>query len=574
MRVRAIAHGTERSNAVGTVELECTPQGISMTYLGVGAYAEGYAPGAWTHGTRIQVPWDAVREARAEGDLVFLAIEPRLSPHHRLCLASFSSADVVDARELFRQRLVLWVGAAGAAVVGMILAILTVPRVSPEAGSSAALGAGATTAVALLAVAWLAELRLTRSADPTAVRLAFVAELECYLPRVGRGPRPALSRRQREPIFLLSRALPRTTLAFALTLSAGLLGAILMVRWVVSGGSDLRHASRVTTSEEPSRPAAMAEPEPSPAPAPPTAAAAPDPSTLPAPTGDEVLLSDDCRCVRADSPLWRDGLPRLSTLVLSLRPYQRGNKRRLAAEIAVVNNGDLPIPEVTLVVRFQEQDPPPSNKIYEVAQRALYFEGPLVPAQAIKWGVEARGTSLEVESRDPVSMIAPGAETAPTNLIADLLHANHRPVRLHGAMLLAYLGDPRARQAATDLRDALRDEEEPYLTRLLWATEDVRVCDLAVREAGPRREVSGCLFNAGDAAASGVGIRLRALQHGVSHEHPLAPPPTVIEEHDWRVGESLGASAGRRFRTLWEPQAAVPTGADYEARAGRFGRLD
>ena len=111
MKVRAIATATDRSNAIGAVEIECEPTGLTVTYLGVGAYSEGFAPGALTHGTRVHVPWPCVLEARAEGDRIFLAVEPRLTPHHRLCLAGFTSREVVDARELFRQRLVIWVGA-------------------------------------------------------------------------------------------------------------------------------------------------------------------------------------------------------------------------------------------------------------------------------------------------------------------------------------------------------------------------------------------------------------------------------------------------------------------------------
>ncbi len=579
MKVRAVASGTDRSNAIGTVEIECEPDGLTITYLGVGAYSEGFAPGALTHGTRVRIPWEGVLEARAEGDRLYLAVEPRLTPHHRLCLTGFSSRDVVDPRELFRQRLVIWVGAGGAAVVGMLLVGLTVPRISPEAGGATAIGLGLLIALLLLLLGWVAELRLTRGADPDAVRLSLLGELGVYLPQLSHGPAAPPRRATPEPILLAYRAMPRTTVAFALTLSAGLLGAILTVRWVVSGGAARRHDPQspvAARSLPPEAPDDVTAPAGTPVPT--LASPPPDPTTgsIPtaAPDADSVGLGGDCRCIRADSPLWRDGLPRLSLLVLSQRPFQRGTKRRLAAEVAVVNNGDQAIAEVSLVVHFFEQDPPPSNRRYEVAQRALYFEGPLTAAQAIKWSVEARGTSLEVESRDPAAVVSPGTDTAPANLAADLLEANHRPVRLHGAMLLAYLGDPRARQAATDLRDALRDDEEPYLTRLLRATEEVRVCDLRVEGTADPREVSGCVFNSGAALAENAGVRVRALAEGVSHQHPLAPPPTVVEERKWRVGEPLPAGSGRRFSARWALGPAGPTTPTFEAYAGRFDLLD
>ena len=47
---------SERSNAVGTVELECTPSGLSLVYLGVGAWSKGYAPTQPTEHRTLPVP--------------------------------------------------------------------------------------------------------------------------------------------------------------------------------------------------------------------------------------------------------------------------------------------------------------------------------------------------------------------------------------------------------------------------------------------------------------------------------------------------------------------------------------
>ncbi len=93
MKVRATAVAAERANAIGSVELECTPHGLSVAYLGVGAFSEGYAPGALTMGTRITVPWAKVQEARVEGDQLFFAFDPELTPHHRMVLTAFSTGD-------------------------------------------------------------------------------------------------------------------------------------------------------------------------------------------------------------------------------------------------------------------------------------------------------------------------------------------------------------------------------------------------------------------------------------------------------------------------------------------------
>ena len=90
MKVRAVAIASDRSNAIGTVELECTPHGLVLVHLGVGAFSEDYAPAALTSGTRVLVPWSAIDEATIENDRVFLAFDAALSPHHRLLLANFS----------------------------------------------------------------------------------------------------------------------------------------------------------------------------------------------------------------------------------------------------------------------------------------------------------------------------------------------------------------------------------------------------------------------------------------------------------------------------------------------------
>jgi AcrR family transcriptional regulator len=53
MKVRAVAIASDRSNAIGTVELECTPHGLVVVHLGVGAFSEDYAPAALTSRTSI-----------------------------------------------------------------------------------------------------------------------------------------------------------------------------------------------------------------------------------------------------------------------------------------------------------------------------------------------------------------------------------------------------------------------------------------------------------------------------------------------------------------------------------------
>jgi hypothetical protein len=576
MKIRATAGATTRSNAVGTVELECTPQGLVLTYLGVGAFSDGYAPGALTHGTRLTVPWDQVREARAEGEQVFLAVEPRLTPHHRLVLTSFTSGDVVDPRELFRQRVVLRIGGVGAALVGMALIALTLPRISPETGGVTAVTLAAFAALGILGVALVADMRLGRGADEISSRLALVSELSIYVPHLTRSPHAPRKPPTPLTIPVIQGLMPRTAFAISATLASGILGAILMGRWIVAGGAEARYPTRAahTTPVAPVDPqprAAAAPHAPLSPPAAPAGTSSPVPSVAPP---DPAQTGSDCRCGRADSALWAGAIPRVSTLLIGQRVIHRRNKNRLEVSIAAVNNGDKDLHDVTLRVHFLERDPPPSNKAYPVAQRAMYFEGPLRPGQAIKWTVEARGTAFELESPYNEMLEPNGADAAPTNLLAELLHANHRPVRLHGAMMLAYLNDPRARQAVLDLREALREDEAPYLRRLVQATSDVRVCNLHVEGGGATRRVSACVFNTSREARANVGIQVRALEHPVSHLTPIALPPTMLADAKWKVTESLAPSSGVQTQGTLDLADGGLSADAFEAHADRFDLLD
>src|SRR6185436_14698132 len=157
MKVRAVAIASERSNAIGTVELECTPHGLVVVHLGVGAFSEDYAPAALTSGTRVLVPWAAVDEATIEGDRVFLAFDQALSPHHRLLLANFSGGRSAEPQTIRQQRfLVRTATLVAAAVTGLASAALA-GRLTGGSGPAAGIGIAVGGAVAVLMVGLLAD---------------------------------------------------------------------------------------------------------------------------------------------------------------------------------------------------------------------------------------------------------------------------------------------------------------------------------------------------------------------------------------------------------------------------------
>jgi hypothetical protein len=161
--------------------------------------------------------------------------------------------------------------------------------------------------------------------------------------------------------------------------------------------------------------------------------------------------------------------------------------------------------------------------------------------------VEGRGTSFQVNSPHHETLDPSGSDAAPAAAFEELLStANHRPIRLHGAMMLAALGhDQRAREGALSLKEALREDEAPYLDRLLSATGPVSTCQLSVSDAGAVRKVQTCVHNRSGAALNDITLRVRALDRLFDHRNPVAPPPIVIAEQLQRLSAPLAPSSGQ-----------------------------
>lgn len=552
MRFRATAVTSERSNAAGAVELECSAEGLTLAYRGVFALSDGYVPGAVASGAELLVPWPGVIETAVEGEQLLLQVDPRITPLNRLCLTAFAAgADELPPQELVKRRLVVRIASAGLALTAALAAFAGARGAGAAPSLSLSVSAAVLTALAVLAVGFWAD-RFVAAPSPRwtgdLARELFLSELSRFVPSVTRAP--AAPPPARPPLlFYFERALPRTTAAIVITLSAALLGALLTTRVIVlDEGAAPRAPRAAAVSEEPAR--HRDEPRAARAPvadaAPPSKPSAPPP---PPATGDAVRLSEACRCARADSALWQTPIPKLSLLVLSQRVRKgRGEdenqrKKYLELELGVVNNSRSDLPELSLLVEFFERDPPPSNKRYSVSTRPLFYEGPLRPAQAIKWSVEAQGVEFEIHNPVPGDVGPFGDDAAPSNLFAELLSANHRPVRLHAAMMLTFLNDPRARDAVLELREALREDEGPYLNRLLQAQGPVKVCKLEVN--APARSGSACVFNAGSEPRKDLGLRVRALRTEVSHREPVGAPPEVKAENSYHVPGELAANEGR-----------------------------
>jgi hypothetical protein len=577
MKVRAIAVASERSNAVGTLELECTPHGLSLVHLGVGSFSEDYAPGALTRGTRVLVPWAAVEQAVIEADRLFLSFDSALSPHNRLLLANFSSGRSVAPEALRRQRLVVRAGAAAAALFFGTLGAVFASRFT-DGGGALAIGAALTGALGVTLVGLLADRLLGQVATPeVGVREAFERELDVYLPALGRTEGPPPKPLRAPTLAELQGLLPRTTFAVVVTLTASGLAAVLVARFALHEQErDVAPAQAATLD----RGDELAEPAAAPAPKPLRAAATVAPTLAPTPSAAAAALlpGNPCRCVRADSLLWENPIPRLSVLLLKQRVRQgRGKpanesvrKRYTDVDIAVVNNGNNPIEKITLVVLFFAKDRG-SDRRTQVSSRPLFFEGPLLPGNAVKWSTEAEGTEVEIQAPALGSLGVDGEAAAPSDRFAELLEANNRPVRLHGAMMLAYLADPRAKEGILKLREALREDEAPYLGRLLAAISEVRVCRLNVRDEAGGHALSGCLFNSSAEPRRDLGVKLRGLDAGVLTGDPVGAPPNLLLEQVLAIPGELSPQTGVTFSGRIAAGEGAP--AAWEALADRVDLL-
>jgi hypothetical protein len=569
MKVRAIAAKDPRSNTVGTVEIEAHAEGLVLIHIGTSTFSEGYVPGTPTQQTGLFVPWSAVRTASIEDDQLFLAIDPALSPLNRMVLRGFSSHIGLDHRELYRRRLIIRLAVAAALTVIVLLAFVVAPRASQDRPLVLALAVSTIAAALLLSVGFAADKWLMGgSAAALRDRSAFFSELSLYLPRAGRRPdRPAITR---DPlswplIGMAERWVPRSTTAIVIALSASTLAALLTGKWLFTQRTSSEPSSMLEPSANAANGQFSAAPKPKDEPSPfalpslvdPASSNVEQPSAQPHPASTTAAvttttLTGPCRCERAESILWRNAIPRLSPVLIAQNVRPHNNHTHLELELGIVNNSNQELREITLNLQFYEDKRNASSngekkERDEKKHQPLYFEGPLRPGEAIKWHVEGRATSFQVSTPYHETLDPSGKDAAPAAAFEELLStANHRPIRLHGAMMLAALGhQQRAREGALSLREALREDEAPYIDRLLSATGAIATCQLSASEGSALRKVQTCVHNHSNAPTQNVTLRVRALDRLFDHRNPVAPPPIVIAEQLQRLSAPLAANSGQ-----------------------------
>lgn len=180
-------------------------------------------------------------------------------------------------------------------------------------------------------------------------------------------------------------------------------------------------------------------------------------------------------------------------------------------DIAVVNNAAIPLRDVRIVVTFARRNE--RGERIGATDRGLFWEGELGPARSVKWGVSGPGTELKIEMDE--RRVLGEVEPAKADAFARLLGARQSAVRLHAAMMLAYLGDARALGAAEAL-SGLPATDAVTRARVVRAAQPLRVCDVTVDEGGA---LSACVFNASDAAHP--RLELAEVAEGAGRRAPI-----------------------------------------------------
>lgn len=231
-----------------------------------------------------------------------------------------------------------------------------------------------------------------------------------------------------------------------------------------------------------------------------------------------------CLCRRADSPLWKDGVPVLS-IFLSDQPddgsgrvaptIRAGKRPRYDFDLAVVNNGESPVHDVRVVLTFARRDE--NGQRAGVTDRGLFWEGALRPGRAVKWHVRAPGTEMKIESSVNGTLEQAGALPADADSFYDLMDARYRIVRIHGAMMLSYLRDPRALDAVRSLGVA-PEGEALVVARIERAAAPVIACDIGARDGS----LEMCVFNSTEKPAGGLRAReIPAEIGGIARTFPI-----------------------------------------------------
>ena len=520
----------------GVVRVTCAPDALEIELLRVTAFSSGFAPAGVADPVTLRVPYTAVRGLVREGRVLYLALDPQIvKPYARFALARFTDepeeilAHAHEARLLTRwasAALPLPLGALAAALVPSDLAGGWVGRAS--VGALAALAVwGLLRGVATLR-AWggprsdrlrdrfeaaLSErlaLAPTGDAIPRASSRAAVVAAPVSVPAAPRwAPAP--------PAFASRSSTPARASAARPWWRSAVLGMVVAVVGIVNIVGFLR---RYAGERAP----------------PPVAVRARTGLAGVARAGYGALPPaperERCLCVRADSPLWKAEIPVLSVLTFESdegpitpptpTPDRKGFPK-YRFDLAIVNNGARPMRDVRLTLTFARRTA--SGKRVGAVDRGLFWSGVLGAGHAAKWHLKAPGNEVRTDVSVTGTLARSHLDPAPADAFFALTSARVRAVRVHAAVMLAYLRDPRADSAARALA-ARSPADAETLARVRRAAASVIACD--VHREGER--LDACVWNGATTPRRGLAVREVLASPGA--EPRIAPIDGAVPVHE------------------------------------------
>lgn len=571
--IGAIAASSRDANSVGAVRITLLPKRLEIELLKAGAYSDGYLPGGLTRFVRVSAPYTAVRGFVRRGQGVLLSFDSRVvTPHNRFYLTHFSDAPLEALAAAYKRRRVAVFFSWLIPLPIAAWASFAVPP-HLVAGPLGRIAFGVVTLLALGAagrglVLWatrggpLSERLRETLSQRLSQRLGFdpalfhetdpfdvperdvlvragLGELAAPLPEIAAerlvqtnaasappvasgfpgasAPVKPLSFPAPPPVAPVLPAPAATSVApTAPTLAppssvrapavrsvatsrspalvrTGLIAAAMIVLTCAAGIFSLRLIRQVQPEIKP----------------PVQARAGLEDVPVPSDEAIEAPTLPTCHCERADSPLWRGGVPLLSVVPIAKDSNKEGGSSSIAPQLgkrgrgrynfdlAIVNNAKVPLSDLRVVVTFARRNA--RNERVGATDRGLFWGGELAPGHSVKWSVKGPGTELkiDVEERRTLGEIGP----APADAFAKLLRSDKLPLRLHAATMLAYLNDPRGVEFARGLTD-LGPVDELIRTRILRTAEPLTVCQIKSEQAA----LSVCAYNGSDEKLWGLSV--------------------------------------------------------------------
>lgn len=508
LSVGAIAVADDRANAVGPVRLTCLPQALRIELLRVGRFAAGFAFIGLADAVSFEVPYTAVRGMVRQGGLLHLSLDPHAAtPYNRFSLTRFSRDPMSALMRSFRVR--AWMMASRFVVPPAVAAVAAWAIPAEMAGG--VVGRLAVGVVVLVSTF----LALRRAIDWIVGGGASSDELAAAFERavsVRLGLVPATDRSGaplggvRGDGVIRSGQLIGAGLRPRLFALAGMFAVGMALMAVVA-------VQRYGVADEVLLPVELAR----------AGVTRPVLPMVPRAVDEGTPDHEGCHCLRGDEALWRAPLPQISVVVSPVAgdvagfwlrigetyaategrlPGDAGGEDdgeddeagpRIEFDLAAINNSTEPVETVDFVVTFARRDR--SGRRRALLERGLHWPGTLDPGEAIKWRVEARDrTELKVDSR-LTETVGEDMPMASAEQLASLQRASLPAVRLHGAMLLAYRGDPRAK-ALLERLDGLPPDEEAIRQRILRTFAPLKICDVRPAEV---EGVTLCAHNGTDA---------------------------------------------------------------------------